>query len=80
MRTRASPACSESPPPRPASAGFPFGWGPHACAGARLGRAFAEATVRVCGELGLEVARPPGRRERRRLVVSLPELIVRRRA
>ena len=63
-----------------ALAGYPFGAGPHACTGARLGRAFAEAAALVFAELGLEVARPPGRRKRRRLVVSLPELIVRRRA
>ena len=60
-----------------AGAGFPFGWGPHACAGARLGRAFAEATVRVCSYLGLEVARRPGRRVRRRLVATLPALWMR---
>ena len=59
------------------SAGFPFGWGPHACAGARLGRAFAEAAVRVCSYLGLEVARRPGRRVRRRLVATLPALWMR---
>lgn len=62
-----------------ALAGYPFGAGPHACTGARLGRAFAEAAALVFAELGLEVDRPPGRRKRRRLVVSLPELIVRRR-
>lgn len=60
-----------------ASASFPLGWGPHACTGARLGRAFAEAAVRVCSYLGLEVARRPGRRVRRRLVATLPTLWMR---
>lgn len=57
------------------AAGLPFGLGPHACSGARLGRMFAEEAVAACQRLGVRVLPQRVRYVRRRLVV-VPERLM----
>lgn len=57
------------------AAGWPFGKWAHACPGAGDGRAFAEAAVRVCSELGLRAAPQRLRRRRVRLAWGLERLL-----
>lgn len=60
------------------AAGLPFGLGPHACSGARLGRLFAEEAVAACQRLGVRVLPQRVRYVRRRLVVAPERLMCER--
>lgn len=60
------------------AAGLPFGLGPHACSGARLGRMFAEEAVAACQRLGVRVLPQRVRYVRRRLVVAPERLMCER--
>ncbi len=60
------------------ASGLPFGFGPHACVGARLGRMFAEEAVAVCDRLGVRVVPQRVRWGRRRLVVAPARLVCER--
>lgn len=60
------------------AAGLPFGLGPHACSGARLGRMFAEEAVAAFQRLGVRVLPQRVRYVRRRLVVAPERLMCER--